>query len=367
MMAELAKQLSRIWGLILGREHDDSADASAEWISFADLVWAHDQRQRQVFAGILDGDWEHEYRRRLGLFTKQYGTILDSYWCRHEASGVVITQKKLSRRPSNLWRRDEILRIHSATDWRTSNAPAVFGTLHRWESLAIRASEVLRESSERIALQRIFAASSRLLAFVDRRPEAARLEAEDLEPILARQEHELRQVLRYYARAGENTARIVYFRGMLWGTLMLGVVAGALVLLIMALGSFHPHEASTQNLFVSLGMGALGAIVSVMTRMATADGFNLDFEVGRKSVRQLGGLRPWIGGVLAAIVYLALQSDLVQIGQSSKGIHFYATVAFLAGFSERRAKILLDGIALGPSEQKPPASRAASVTPAPSA
>jgi hypothetical protein len=79
---------------------------------------------------------------------------------------------------------------------------------------------------------------------------------------------------------------------------VLGVVAGALVLLMLALCSLHPHEASSPNLVVSLRMGALRTIVNV-TRMATADGFNLEFEVGRKSVRQLGGLRP----LLAAIVY----------------------------------------------------------------
>jgi hypothetical protein len=95
-------------------------------------------------------------------------------------------------------------------------------------------------------------------------------------------------------------------------------------------------------------MGAAGAIVSVMTRMASTNGFNLDFEVGRKSVRRLGSLRPWIGATLALAIYLALKSDLLEFGAVKKpGIYFYATVAFLAGFSERRAKVLLDGVGGG--------------------
>jgi hypothetical protein len=92
-------------------------------------------------------------------------------------------------------------------------------------------------------------------------------------------------------------------------------------------------------------MGAAGAIVSVMGRMASPNGFNLDFEVGRKSVRRLGSLRPWIGATFALAIYLALKSSLLQVGQVAKpDIYFYATIAFLAGFSERRAKVLLEGV-----------------------
>jgi len=331
---------------VVGRELDD-ADEERPWISFAELVWAHHQRQLEVYEDVRDGEWEGIYRERLRLFTEQHGQILESYWCRYEASAVVLTKEELPRKASNFWRRDTILRLHSATDWRTSTAPEVSAMLHRWESLAIRVSEVLRESSERIALQRIFSASSRMLAYVDRKCEADEKALPDLKKVLRRQEHELGCVRDYYHRAGENSARIVYFRGMLWGTGWLALFAGLLMLILWPVGSFDPKEAATKGLFVSLGMGALGAIVSVMTRMNAKEGFSLDFEVGRKSVRHLGGLRPWIGGVLAVVVYLALQSDLVDIGQASDKLSFYATVAFLAGFSERRTKILLDGIALG--------------------
>jgi hypothetical protein len=85
-----------------------------------------------------------------------------------------------------------------------------------------------------------------------------------------------------------------------------------------------------------------------MGRMASANGFNLDYEVGRKSVRRLGSLRPWIGATFALAIYLALKSSLLEIGQvKNPDIYFYATIAFVAGFSERRAKVLLDGIGGG--------------------
>jgi hypothetical protein len=43
-------------------------------------------------------------------------------------------------------------------------------------------------------------------------------------------------------------------------------------------------------------------------------------------------------------VYFALKSDLITLKTSSgQSEYFYATVAFIAGFSERRARILLGG------------------------
>jgi hypothetical protein len=112
------------------------------------------------------------------------------------------------------------------------------------------------------------------------------------------------------------------------------------------LGWVDPAHEPTYTLLVVVAMGAAGAILSVMSRMAR-DGFSLEFEVGRKSIRYLGGIRPWIGALSALAVYLAMKSNLVEFLQASgeKGIYFYATIGFVSGFSERRAKVLLNRIA----------------------
>ena len=95
-------------------------------------------------------------------------------------------------------------------------------------------------------------------------------------------------------------------------------------------------------------MGALGAVVSVMTRMATPGSFNTDFEVGRKPVRRLGFVRPVIGATFALALYVAVKSNLLELGNIAEpGIYFFATVSFLAGFSERRATVLLGNVAGG--------------------
>lgn len=338
---------------ILGRETAREAESRYDRsISFAEVVWAHFERQKEIETGVANGPWEREYRRRVKLFKLENGEMTDSYWCRYEASGVALTEKRVPRRLGNFFRPDFVLRLHAATDWRTESTPEVASVLHRWETAAIKASEVLRETSERIALSWIFAASTRLLAYVDHEPGAKPLPEATLGRLLKEQKTELAEVNDYYQRAGENSARIVYFRGMLWGTALFAFLVGGSFLLAWWFGWLNVRDEPTYTLFVTLAMGAAGAILSVMTRMARRNGFNVEFEVGRKSIRRLGGLRPWIGAMFALAVYLALKSQLIELLQQQEhGIYFYSTVGFLSGFSERRAKVLLDsagGGAFGP-------------------
>jgi hypothetical protein len=346
MIADASRGL---WEAIRG--HDPAHAAESRYdasISFAEVVWAHFERQKELEQGIVDGPWEKQYRRRLKQFKAEHGEIIDSYWCRYEASGVALTTRRLPRSLWNFLRVDPIFRLHAATDWRTESAPAIASSLHRWEAAGIKASEILRGTSEKIALHRIFAAITRLLAFVDREPGTRALPGTSLEGVLKEQKAEQAELEDYYQRAGENSARIVYFRGMIWGTLALALVVGGGLLLAWWIGWLDPHHGSTKTLFVSIAMGAGGAILSVMTRMARRNGFNLEFEVGRKSVRYLGALRPWIGAMFALAVYLALKSGLVDLLQKvPHDIYFYATIGFLAGFSERRAKVLLDSTGVG--------------------
>ena len=352
---EETSRLRAAWAALRGRTaaKPELYDSS---VSFAELVWSHNERQAELESGITDGDAEHEYRRRLAQFKRQHGEILESYWCRYEASGVALTKKMLPWRWTDPLSHDFHLQLHTATDWRTEGAPEIAAYLHRWETAAIKAGEVLRETSEMIALHRIFSMCTRLLALVDKR-QAGQV-AEGSLPALAReQQRELAEVDAYYERAGRNSARIVYFRGMVWGSLALAVAIGIATLMLWAFSALHPGDARTQALFASIGMGAVGAILSVMTRMASEkSGFDLDYEVGRKSVRFLGALRPWIGALFAFALYVAMKAGLIVIAPDiDRNLYFWAAVAFLAGFSERYAKVLIGGAlgaADGPQEDK---------------
>jgi hypothetical protein len=75
--------------------------------------------------------------------------------------------------------------------------------------------------------------------------------------------------------------------------------------------------------------------------------FSQDYEVGRKTTRRLAMARPFVGAAFAIMIYLLLKSGLVKIGglsDSEQTIYFYAAVGFLAGFSERWARVIIGGV-----------------------
>lgn len=78
-------RLRAAWAALRGRAvaEPELYDSS---VSFAELVWAHHERQNELTSGITNGDAELEYRRRLAQFKREHGEILESYWCRYEAS-----------------------------------------------------------------------------------------------------------------------------------------------------------------------------------------------------------------------------------------------------------------------------------------
>ncbi len=333
----------------------DRAVAAGQSISFAELVWAHFLRQREVLDhGELDGPAEREFRRRLELFELEHGRIVNAYWCTDQASAAALTAKP-GRRVLRLWHAHPTLRLHAVTDWSTEDAPEIAGLLHLCETLAVRVGEVLRGTSERIALGWILAAVSYLLGFVDstkrRRPE--RLTKEAVRATLA----ELSRIEAYYDRAGGKVARILYAEGMLAGLAVLAAAVAAGAAVVDRLAGLDLHSTVTQTVLLTLGMGAAGALVSVMSRMASGreGSFNLDYEVGRPLLRFLGGVRPFVGALFALALYLALLGNLLQVEPpSGHKTAFYAALAFVAGFSERSAKVLLGGAerVLGPRTEE---------------
>ena len=322
--------------------HERDAVTTSESVSFPELVWAHYLYQRALHdEGELHGPAEEEFRSQLGRFVAENGPIVNAYWCTGEASGVALTEKPGERVLGFLWRQRPNIRLHAATDWATRDAPEINHALHTCETLAIRVSEVLSCTSERIAMQWLLSIAGYLLSVVDDREK--KTNRHELVKASNRARAELAQVEHYYDRAGEKTGRLVYFWGMLIGVVALAVLAVPGVLTYRLFGNYSADSART--FFICYAMGAVGAIVSVMMRMASKTGAGfVDYEVGRPSLRRIGSFRPIIGAVFGVVVYFALKSDLITLKTSSgQTDYFYATIAFIAGFSERRARILLGG------------------------
>lgn len=302
--------------------------------SFPELVWAHHLRQRELHESRnMRGEAEAEFRRRLAAFEAAQGRLVNAYWCTTEASAVALTEKRRGIKGREM-------RFHAATDWVARGSPEIANVLHACETLAVRVREVLGGASERIALQWILATAGHLLGFVDQQPSPGR---RDTNRIVTRKRHELERLENYYHRAGEKVGRIVYFTGMIAGVVFVAAAGLGIVALLSSQTSFDAGDTASENLIASYTMGALGAVMSVMTRMGSGKegAFNVDFEVGRSSLRSLGALRPCIGALSALVVYFAMQGKLVQVLPKQDSIYVFMVAAFAAGFSERYANVIL--------------------------
>jgi hypothetical protein len=119
-------------------------------------------------------------------------------------------------------------------------------------------------------------------------------------------------------------------------------VASGVVLWIF--GLFDLNEPGVRRFYACMAAGAVGAVVSVLMRMSgRGGGFTIDHELGAVGVRRLGAFRPLIGAVSGVVISFLVQTSLVPIKPSVLSIQFYVVVAFLAGFSERWTRVVLDG------------------------
>jgi hypothetical protein len=281
------------------------------------------------------------YESEAAAFQSSEGTIIRAYWCTSEASAVVLTKKKSPPGPLPRRKRSD-LRLHRATDWVTADAPAIAELLHSGDTLAIRINEILPPDPRSIAMEWVFSEQSYLLGFVERM--RGRPSPEDTASVVARHRVEIDRIERYYDRAAKKTARIQYFVGMILG---LGAVAvlGALVPFILKpFVHLDLHSDGVRNFYACFGAGAVGAMVSVMTRMRQEDGVSLDYEVGRALIVMLGAFRPVLGAIFGVMTYFALESGFLNImvpGDRTNVFFYYALFAFVAGFSERFAHVII--------------------------
>ena len=314
--------------------------------SFPQLVWTHYRWQEELRASHeLEAPAERAYFKALEAFQRRHGEIVSAYWCRYEASAVAITRQQRTR--WRWWHKDDLVRYHSATHWATEREPEIGSLLQASETLAIKVSEVLRGTPEMIGLQLLRCCAAYLLSAVDMTERRA--SRSEVRTVANHARNELGRVENYYLRAGTQASRIVYVNGMVMGVALAAALAIVAVTVVHVFSGISIHDIGVQTFVASYAAGAVGAVVSVLSRMGATpgpgrgQGFTIDFEVGRKSVRRLGALRPLTGAVFALALYFALQSNLlsIPIPKSNSQVYFYLVVGFLAGFSERVTKVLL--------------------------
>ena len=320
---------------------------------FPQLVWAHYQWERKLHSnGAADAALEQTYRQKLSDFQRREGQVEQVYWSTRDASAVAMTVKPgrpLRLKGLGLRDEDDVVRLHRVTDWATRGAPRIADLLHECDLLAMRVSQVLRGTTEQIALRWILGIEMHLLGFLERDDTPDRkAEAE----LVAVQRRKLAECEAYYHRAASKSGRIVYVSGMLIG-LWLAALFGLLIgFLLWAAGVGDDRL----TILICYGAGSIGALVSALSRMSRAEHgrFNIDFELGRPLLRRLGVYRPFLGGAIGVALFFLLASGLldIQVDDAQKP-YYYGFFAFLAGFSERFAAVVLGAAEhrLAPGEQ----------------
>jgi hypothetical protein len=170
---------------------------------------------------------------------------------------------------------------------------------------------------------------------------------------------QLKRAHGYYLAAAVRSAQMRYSVGTMLGILPF---VAALAILVIA-GPGQLLDARDQELLAaSLIAGAIGATISVMTRVTRKDGLQLENleEANTTTLRVFGAIRPVVGAVFGAVVFLAVFSGMVplELPAPSEDLFFFAAFGFAAGFSERLAKDTLSRV----ESTMPPTSVEATAT-----
>jgi len=343
-------------------------EANGGHVSFSEVVrvhyrWAqHFHHGREAAKASKD-----ELEDALRQFEADQGKIVGAYWCMSQASAAALTEKDQPEPPHwhhirLPWRKkpEAELRLHRVTDWVTIEHLQIAELLHHCDTLAIKVEAVLHGVPRQVAMRWLMSVEENLLGFVERdrraRPRGAagngappttierRQRQSYVDRFVARQRKELIQLEDYYDRAGQKHARQIYVTGMGVGALCLIPLAVGAAGLLAVFGVLDLGSDGVQRFFACFAAGALGAIVSVLSRMAgKRGGFIVDHEIGDAGIRRLGGYRPLIGAVFGVTLYFLARTSLLHLEPGLRTFPFFVVVAFLAGFSERWTQVVLGG------------------------
>jgi hypothetical protein len=354
-----------------------AGSAGASLVSFSDVVRAHHRWDAltksnggtRAAAPPTDDD-RNEFATKFDQFEqRERVSVVAAYWCRRAESAVALAAKKrVNDSKLRYWIRRlqgrdvPEYRLYRETDWVTSDYRSLADLLHDCDVLAIKASWGLETIHHAVLMQWLMAVEAHILGFIEseqRRPTKPGDESEAVnrrDAFYERTQRELNRIETYYQQAGEKRARLNFVEGMLTTGLAFFVlislaIAGALQLF----GLLDLHSAGVRRFYAAIAAGAVGATISVLMRMAR-DNFTIDHELGAGGVRLLGSFRPLIGAVSGAVIALLLQTPLLPIDRADKEIKVYVVAAFLAGFSERWTRVILNGAmrTIAPQDDEPP-------------
>ena len=347
-------------------EYDDAIEKKA--VSLDHLVDALERKR----AGKDDEQSRAHYARcfvELKSAYRKQESVEESYFCQNIAGGAVLTAAR--DRTSSLasvpgspqgdqcagplrrgirWLRG--CRQHVRHDihvrYPTSSVLAVTpdfaGVMWRCLALSKQAAQLLRTKNSVAVHRTTYSIIVYLLSVLDTvdsadsDPATEKDRKHRIQSAIEDAREQLRNARRQFEASARWGSRYAYTNGMVFGVFALTSVAAAAFWLLPS------RSALVQTLVAVVATGAMGAAVSVMTRMSS-NSFYLDPLAEHKALWILGAFRPCIGALFGVAMFLIVEGGMldlipqsVEAAGPSKRLLFFSALAFVAGFSERFAK-----------------------------
>jgi hypothetical protein len=282
--------------------------------------------------------WEEDIPAYMSAFQERFGRIERQFFCTNIVAAVAMTSQG---------------RIFTVNNETPDDASAIVKLINDTEGLAIEVRSNFDghkslDQDRQVLLDMIYSTYSNLFALLDTTAiitdPAARADARsETAKALQNPASLLADARRYYERAAQRTAQLRYFRGMVVAGGSAIVAAGVFLAIFLstAKASWLREEVTlVTGIFLC---GAVGAIVSVMSRM-TSSHLTLDHTTGWRHLARLGAFRPLIGATFGLVLYALVASRILPLAVPSDrkpGVYLFLGLAFLAGFSERFAQDML--------------------------
>jgi hypothetical protein len=272
------------------------------------------------------------------LYVELNGTIRETYFAKRIHAGALII-KPHGPVPAMTQKR----KIHLRYDGLVAAAvqPEFEAAIWRTRALERQSGLILGGRSRKVLVEMLYSILVYLIGVLD-----ATIPTEDapgrsdrrrrIESALGCATAELER-LEAFARDAARRASLRWY--------LLGLPVGALV----GIGFITTADrwsstlvgAPSEIVKVCFACGAVGGIVSVMTRITMGQRLSIDSQQGHSVTLLAGGFRPLIGAVFGVAIYAFIEGGLLPIAvpaSDSVEVLFFASLAFLAGFSERWAQ-----------------------------
>ncbi|MEU8639096.1 hypothetical protein AB0C38_43470 [Amycolatopsis sp. NPDC048633] len=302
----------------IGAAADPESETQVVCPCVHDLIKAHQDREHSGFAQLR------------AAYEAAQGKIVEEHYAVNCQAALLLVAKEQSGSDGGAKEVVHKLRLYYDHTDSTPEFDDVFRSARRVER---KYSVLLSGQSQEILVQGLYTAAAALLGVLDAMVGSAQ-KPERLAAAVLSARKEIRQIEQNARDAALDRALIRYLGG-----LAVGAVAATVVVAAVA---FLPMKTEiVSQLIICVVSGAIGAIVSVMTRTANREKVRVSLDQGWLVIILSGCFRLIIGAVFGAAMLVLVRAGLLPLAVPGSGEEvtlFFAGLAFLAGFSERRAQ-----------------------------